>query len=162
MSGCRVQRMATALWIAIAVLPPCAYAQSTEAPSQVYAGFTLGSYFENAEGTGYSPGFARSVVVGFGRPRWLFEAEIGQSGRHCEEGSSYCHSHLLLNVGAVRRFEAAGAGPYVVLGCCLIHFGAGLDIPVGWRLVVAPGFDLNLVDPYAAAFRPKMAVLMRW
>jgi len=150
------------LWVAIALLPALAYAQSTESPSQVYAGFTLGAYFETAEGNGYSPGFARSVVVGFGRPRWLFEAKIGQTGKHCEQSSGYCHSHLLLNVGAIRRFEATGAGPYVVLGCCLIHLGAGLDLPFGRRFVVAPGFDLNLVDPYAAAFRPKVAVLMRW
>ncbi len=162
MTGRPSHRSATALWVATALLPTGAFAQSPEPSRPFHVGATVGTYHESTEGDVRSASIAPGLVMGLGGPRWSFQVEIGDTGEHCGGSSGSCHSHRWYNVGFVRRFRTTGASPYVAFGCCLVHLGAGVEVPVHERFVLAPGVDLNLIAPDAAAVRPKVAVLARW
>jgi opacity protein-like surface antigen len=136
-----------------------------------YVGGSVGIYAEMAEGSsGQAP--AGSVIAGyqFGA-RWAVQGEYGWMGDlYCHQGTSqgstvpwtYCHRDPIFSIDAVMRFKAGGVRPYVAFGLGMgVHVGAGIDIPIGRHVVIAPGVDVNMLPDMLAA-RPKVAVLVRF
>ena len=182
-SACAVDVAAGVLTVVVAALlvPSAAFAQTAQAvPATLaapattrgaYVGGSVGLYVETAEGgSGQAP--AGSIIAGyqFGA-RWAVQGEYGWMGDiYCHEmsypGSTYkqtnCHRDPIFSIDAVMRFKAGGLRPYLAFGLGMgVHVGAGLDIPVGPHVVIAPGVDVNMLPDMLAA-RPKVAVLVRF
>jgi hypothetical protein len=122
-------------------------------------GVSAGLYFEAAEGNAYSPASALSLIGGVHWSAWGVQFEYLKVGRHCANDS--CMDHSSINVGIAHRNALSGAsGPQLalVLGCCVLHAGLGVDIPVA-RVFISPGVDLNWnIDMASARFRIALAL----
>jgi hypothetical protein len=155
--------------------PAAGYAQSPSPLGKgVYAGGSIGVYFEAAEGDS-GQALAGSGIIGyrFGA-HWAIQGEFGGMGNvYCYEATlqwqgnrttreTICHRDPIFTVDAVRRFRAGSLRPYIAFGFGMgAHAGFGVEIPVGSRFAIAPGVDVNLL-PDMLAVRPKVALVVHF
>jgi hypothetical protein len=134
---------AAAICVAATLAPEAAHAQpaSNQQPRRVYLGASVGGIWESSEDFRGLSGqaVAAGAIVGVHvTARWAIEGEIYRTGML--DGH---HRDTWFNVGAVWRPATGKVRPYVVVGCCLVHGGIGVEVPVGQIVALQPGLHVS-------------------
>ena len=146
-------------------------AQTSDSP----LGFVSGRVGLNAQavpdgvsGTSLGGGASLALFVG---SRWAIEFEAWIPGEISDP--SIRNRVPLYSVSAVRFFNDAGRGPYMVFGltAAAVEFGSSSDVAgglqlgggsvirLGTRTSVAPELRVNVIDGGAIIIRPNIALL---